>query len=95
MYKGPPVEIQVKEGVRPVVQPPRRTPLHYQELLREHIQELNRIKQNGKAWVKKEDQAVMRDQKVVEEGREKLAKGMRCTDGHDRTVDRSTRVKVD
>ena len=30
-YKGPPVEIQVKEGVRPVVQPPRRIPLHYQE----------------------------------------------------------------
>ena len=39
-YKGPPVEIQVKEGVRPVVQPPRRIPLHYQEPLREHIQEL-------------------------------------------------------
>ena len=27
-YKGPPVEIQIKEGVRPVVQPPRRIPLH-------------------------------------------------------------------
>ena len=39
-YKGPPVEIQVQEGVRPVVQPPRRIPLHYQEPLREHIQEL-------------------------------------------------------
>ena len=39
-YKGPPVEIQVKEVVRPVVQPPRRIPLHYQEPLREHIQEL-------------------------------------------------------
>ena len=39
-YRGPPVEIQVKEGVRPVVQPPRRMPLHYQEPLREHIQEL-------------------------------------------------------
>ena len=39
-YKGPPVEIQIKEGVRPVVQPPRRIPLHYQEPLREHIQEL-------------------------------------------------------
>ena len=37
-YRGPPVEIQVKEGVRPVVQPPRRIPLHYQEPLREHIQ---------------------------------------------------------
>ena len=22
-YKGPPIEIQIKEGVRPVVQPPR------------------------------------------------------------------------
>ena len=39
-YKGPPVEIQVEEGVRPVVQPPRRIPLHYQEPLKEHIQEL-------------------------------------------------------
>ena len=39
-YKGPPVKIQVEEGVRPVVQPPRRIPLHYQEPLREHIQEL-------------------------------------------------------
>ena len=27
-YKGPPVEIQVEEGVKPVVQPPRRIPLH-------------------------------------------------------------------
>ena len=33
-YKGPPVEIQVKEEVRPVVQPPRRIPLHYQEPLK-------------------------------------------------------------
>ena len=33
-YKGPPVEIQVEEGVRPVVQPPRRIPLHYQEPLK-------------------------------------------------------------
>ena len=39
-YKGPPVEIQVEEGVRPVVQPPRRRPHLYQEPLREHIQEL-------------------------------------------------------
>ena len=33
-YKGPPVEIQIKEGVRPVVQAPRRIPLHYHEPLR-------------------------------------------------------------
>ena len=39
-YKGPPVKIQVKEGVRPVVQPPRRIPLHYQEPLKEHLEEL-------------------------------------------------------
>ena len=39
-YKGPPVEIQVEEGVRPVVHPPRMIPLHYQEPLKEHIQEL-------------------------------------------------------
>ena len=39
-YKGPPVKIQLEEGVRPVVQPPRRIPLHYQEPLKEHIQEL-------------------------------------------------------
>ena len=39
-YKGPPVEIQVEEGARPVVQPPRMIPLHYQEPLKKHIQEL-------------------------------------------------------
>ena len=39
-YKGPPVKIQVKERVRPVVQPPRRIPLHYQDPLEKHIQEL-------------------------------------------------------
>ena len=39
-YKGPPVELQVQEGVRPVVQAPGRIPLHYQEPLKEHIQEL-------------------------------------------------------
>ena len=39
-YKGPPVQIQVEEGVRPVVQPPRRIPLHYQEPLEKHIKEL-------------------------------------------------------
>ena len=27
-YKGPAVKIQLKEGVRPVIQPPRRIPLH-------------------------------------------------------------------
>ena len=30
----------MKEGVRPVVQPPRRKPLHYQKPLEEHIKEL-------------------------------------------------------
>ena len=33
------MEIQVEEGVRPVVHTPRRIPFHYQEPLREHIQD--------------------------------------------------------
>ena len=32
-YKGPPVQIQVKPGARPVIQPLRRIPLHYREPL--------------------------------------------------------------
>ena len=42
-YKGPPVEIQVNEGVRPVVQPPRRIQLHYQEPLRELLDLMQRL----------------------------------------------------
>jgi hypothetical protein len=39
-YKGDPVKIQVEEGARPVIQPPRRIPLHLREPLRLHIEEL-------------------------------------------------------
>ena len=42
-YEGPPVEIQGKEGVRPVVQPPRRIQLHYQEPLRELLDLMQRL----------------------------------------------------
>ena len=36
--------------------------------------EIRRIKQNSKAGLEKEDKSVMRDQRVVDEGMEKLAK---------------------
>ena len=39
-YKGDPVKIQVKEGVKPIIQPARRIPLHYRQPLKDHIQEL-------------------------------------------------------
>ena len=39
-YKGPAVKIQLKEGVKPVIQPPRRIPLHYVEPLKDHLKEL-------------------------------------------------------
>ena len=39
-YKGPAVKIQLKEGVQPVIQPPRRIPLHYVEPLNDHLKEL-------------------------------------------------------
>ena len=39
-YKGPPVQIQVKPGARPVIQPPRRIPLHYREPLEDHLAKL-------------------------------------------------------
>ena len=39
-YVGDPVKIQVKEGISPVNQPPRRIPLQYVEPLKEHVAEL-------------------------------------------------------
>ena len=39
-YKGPPVQIQVKPDARPVIQPPRRIPLHYRQPLEDHLAEL-------------------------------------------------------
>ena len=39
-YEGPEVKIQVKEGVIPVIQPPRRIPLHYVQPLKDHLKEL-------------------------------------------------------
>ena len=39
-YKGSPIQIQVKPGARPVIQPPRRIPLHYREPLEDHLAEL-------------------------------------------------------
>ena len=38
-YRGPAVKIQLKEGVKPVIQPPRRIPLHYVEPLKDHLKE--------------------------------------------------------
>ena len=39
-YKGDPVKIQMEEGVTPVIQPPRRVPLHYVQPLKDHLEEL-------------------------------------------------------
>ena len=39
-YKGAPIKIQVEEGATPVIQPPRRIPMHYREPLKEHLKEM-------------------------------------------------------
>ena len=39
-YKGDRVRIQVKEGVKPIIQPARRILLHYRQPLKDHIEEL-------------------------------------------------------
>ena len=39
-YEGPEVKIQLKEDVIPVIQPPRRIPLHYVQPLKDHLKEL-------------------------------------------------------
>ena len=41
-YKGDPVKIQMEEGVTPVIQPPRRVPLHYVQPLKDHLEELKK-----------------------------------------------------
>ena len=38
--KGDPVKIQVREGIQPVIQPPRRIPIHYLKPLQDHLEEL-------------------------------------------------------
>ena len=30
----------MEEGAKPVIQPPRRIPIHYRELLKEHLKEM-------------------------------------------------------
>ena len=42
MYNGDPVKIQMAEGVTPVIQPPRRVPLHYVQPLKDHLDEMLR-----------------------------------------------------
>ena len=39
-YEGPAIKIQLKEHVRPVIQAPRRIPLHYVKPLEDHLKEL-------------------------------------------------------
>ena len=39
-YNGEPVRIQLEENVKPVIQPPRRIPLHYVQPLNDHLEEL-------------------------------------------------------
>ena len=39
-YKGDPVKIQVDEQAEPVIQPPRRIPIHYRQALEDHLDEL-------------------------------------------------------
>ena len=39
-YKGDPVRIQAKIGVKFIIQPARRIPLHYRQPLKNHIEEL-------------------------------------------------------
>ena len=39
-YEGPEVKIRIKENATPVIQPPRRIPLHYVKPLEDHMEEL-------------------------------------------------------
>ena len=39
-YKGTPVKIQLAEDIKPVIQPPRRIPLHYMQPLKDHLKEM-------------------------------------------------------
>ena len=39
-YKGDPVKIEVDENAVPVIQPPRRIPIHYTQALEDHLDEL-------------------------------------------------------
>ena len=39
-YKGEPVKIQMEDNVKPVIQAPRRIPLHYLERLKQHLEEM-------------------------------------------------------
>ena len=39
-YKGDPVKIHVDEQAEPVIQPPRRIPIHYRQALEDHLDEL-------------------------------------------------------
>ena len=39
-YEGPEIKIQLKENIRPVIQPPRRIPLHYTQPLADHLKEI-------------------------------------------------------
>ena len=38
-YRGEPVRIKVDKDASPIIQPPRRIPLHYVEPLKEHLEE--------------------------------------------------------
>ncbi len=39
-YRGEPVKIQMTDNVLPIIQPPRRIPLHYIQPLKEHLAEM-------------------------------------------------------
>ena len=46
-YRGEPVKIQLTDNVLPIIQPPRRIPLHYVQPLKDHLEEM--IKEIGRA----------------------------------------------
>ena len=39
-YRGEPVKIQLTANVSPIIQPPRRIPLHYVQPLKDHLAEM-------------------------------------------------------
>ena len=39
-YRGEPVKIQLTDNVSPIIQPPRRIPLHYIQPLKDHLAEM-------------------------------------------------------
>ena len=41
-FQGEPIKIQLKSDMSPVIQPPRRVPMHYRERLRQELEKMKK-----------------------------------------------------